>query len=196
MRSRQVIQRSPVAETAERPDSHAANQRRGMAEAFDCDRDQCAIAGIADRDQDIAQEARVADTLDGSAGEQLAKRRLVESSEFSEIRRLKIGACGQPGLPRILSELVPRADREAVVAAINPIADGRAKLRGDRPLMLNRQIRDAAPRIEAIGRGKSLRRTDVEAGAAGSAMIDLGRVRGKSEVGEYRAEKQPGAILP
>ena len=69
------------------------------------------------------------DALDRPAGEALAKRRLVERREFAEIGRLKIVARGQLGLSRFAGEFVPRTDRQAIVAAIDPVADRRAKLR-------------------------------------------------------------------
>ena len=43
-------------------------------------------------------------------------------------------------------------------------------------LVLDRQVRDAAAGIELVGRRKRVGRTDVEAAAAGAAMVRLGRV--------------------
>ena len=57
--------------------------------------------------------------------------------------------------------------------------------------MLDRQIGDAAARIELVGRGKGVGRADVEARPAGAAMIGLGRVGGKRELAEDGAEEQP-----
>jgi hypothetical protein len=71
-------------------------------------------------------------------------------------------------------ELVPRANSEAVVAAIDAIAHGAAEFTGDRALMLDGEVGNAAPRIETVGGGEGVGRTDVEAGAALAAMI-LGR---------------------
>ena len=62
--------------------------------------------------------------------------------------------------------------------------------------MLDRQIRNAAPRIEPVRRGKRVGRAHVEAGLARAAVIDLGRVRRKLERREDRAEEQPRAMLP
>src|SRR5476649_2771289 len=104
-----------------------------MREPLHGDPCERAIAGIADGDQHIAQKAHMPDALDRPAGETLAKRRLVESGEFAKRRRLKILARDQLGLARCLSELVPRADREAIVAAEYPGADRLAKLRVDVP---------------------------------------------------------------
>ena len=72
----------------------------------------------------------------------------------------------------------------------------RSRRRNSRPIwpvMLDRQIGNAAPRIEPVGRRKGRRRADVEAGPAGAAMVGLRRVRRQLERGEDRAEEQPRA---
>ena len=67
------------------------------------------------------------------------------------------------------------------------------QLSRDRSFVLDREVGDAAARVEPVGRGKGVRRAGVEAGAAGAAMIRLRRVWRKLEVGQDRAEKEPGA---
>ena len=130
------------------------------------------FARIADRDHHIAQESRMADSLDRTAGEPGAKTRIVEARKLGERRRLEIVAGGELRLASSGSELVPRADREAIVAAVDPIADTpRETPRANWPLVLDREVGNAAPRVELIGAGKGRGRADVEAGAAGSAMI-------------------------
>ena len=62
--------------------------------------------------------------------------------------------------------------------------------------MLDRQIRDAAPRIELVGRRKRRCRTDLEAAPAGAAVIALGSIGFQREAQIDLAEKQPGAELP
>src|SRR5580658_9920422 len=114
-----------------------------MREPRDGERRERAVSRIADRDQDIAKEARVPEAPHRAAGEALAKRRLVERGEFVERRRLKVRARDQGGFARALGELVPRTDRQAIVATEDAVADRRAKLRRDMPLMLDREIGDA-----------------------------------------------------
>ena len=65
----------------------------------------------------------------------------------------------------------------------------------DRSLVLDGEVGDAASRIEPVRRRECRRRADVEAGAAGAAMIAFGVVGRQIERGEDRAEKQPGAEL-
>ena len=57
---------------------------------------------------------------------------------------------------RGLGELVPRAHGQAVVAAEHAVADGLAELGWDVALVLDRQVGDAAARIELVGRRERL----------------------------------------
>src|SRR3546814_12835720 len=57
-----------------------------------------------------------------------------------------------------LGKFVPRADGEAIIAAIDAVADPAPQRDGDRAIMLDREIGDAAPRIEAVRRGKGVGR--------------------------------------
>ena len=70
---------------------------------------------------------------------------------------------------------------------------GGAQFARNGPFVLDREVGNAAPRIELVGRGERRGRADIEAGAATAAMVVLGRVRRQVERGEDRAEKQPGA---
>ncbi len=60
-------------------------------------------------------------------------------------------------------------------------------------LVLDGEIRDAAPCIQFIRRWKRLRRTDVETAAALSAVIGFGCIGFDLERGEDRSQEQPGA---
>ena len=96
---------------------------------------------------------------------------------------------------RRLREFVPRADREAIIAAIGPVADRRAQIDGDHPLMLDCQIRNAPPGIEPVRRGKRRRRASIEAAAARPAMVGRGAIGFQIEAQIDLAEKQPGAEI-
>ncbi len=75
-------------------------------------------------------------------------------------------------------ELVPRADGEAVVAAVDAVADSNAELVRDRAGMLDREVRDAAARIElerfwkGIGRACGLARVATAAGVQVQRRVD------------------------
>ena len=90
----------------------------------------------------------------------------------------------------LLRELVPRAHGETVVAAIDAVADGFAEFVRDWALVLDGQIRNAAPRIELVGRGEGRGRADLLAGIAGAAMIGVGVVARQVGCRKDRAEKQ------
>src|SRR5262249_28601887 len=114
-----------------------------------------------------------------------------EGGEFCEARGGQRRARQKIGLVRGAGKFVPRADREAVVAAIDAVTDQRTQFKGDHPLVLDRQIRNAAPSIELVRRRESPRWADVEAGRAGAAMVALRRVGCKLEGEVDLAEKQP-----
>jgi hypothetical protein len=65
------------------------------------------------------------------------------AGKLGQARRRHFGARQKIGLGRGPREFVPRADRETIVTAIDPISDKRARLDGDHSLVLDRQIRDA-----------------------------------------------------
>ena len=91
------------------------------------------------------------DPLDRRAGEHLAEAGIVEREQVGEPRRGQLGARQEGAVGRRgVGEAVPRADRQAIVAAIDAVADRRPELVRDRPLMLDRQIGDAAPRIDPV----------------------------------------------
>jgi hypothetical protein len=127
---------------------------------------QGAVARIADRDQDIADEAVAADALDRRFCKSRAKRRVIETHEFRKRGRTQIFACGEFCFAPGLREFVPGADREAIVAAIDAVANGLAEFVRDRALVFDGEIGNAASRIELVGRRKRRGRADVEAGPA------------------------------
>ena len=115
------------------------------------------------------------------------------SARRGQLRR----AAGRPGWPaRLLGEAVPRADRQAIVAAVDAVADRLAKLVRDRPGMLDRQVGDAAARIDPVGRRRSPasgRRRCSACSCRNAASAR--RVRLQLERGVDDAEEQPAAML-
>lgn len=94
-----------------------------------------------------------------------------------------------------LRKLVPGAYAQAIVAAIDAVADRFAVFTRDRALVLDGEIRNALARIKAIRRGKCVGGTDIETGLTRSAVIDIGAVARQVERGEDGAEKQPRAVF-
>ena len=116
----------------------------------------------------VAHHPVAADPLDRRAGEHLrgSRRRRAPADRRARARRARRAAAKARLACAACGELVPRADRQAIVAAIDAVADRRAEFVRDRPGMLDRQIGDAAPRIEPIGRGKGVGRAGALAGVA------------------------------
>src|SRR3954468_6181059 len=131
---------------------------------------------IAQAHREVAQPPLVADAPDRRAaqalveiglgpGKKLDQRRLVEAIADLEIR-----------LGRGLRESVPRADELTIVAAVDAVPDQRTQLFRNRALVLDRQVGDAAARVELVGTDDRLGRTDVDAAVAGAAMLFCRRI--------------------
>ncbi len=120
---------------------------------------------------------------------------VVQRGEIGQAGRLQLLAGVEGLLARRSRELVPGADRKAVVAAIDAVAQGFAIAVGDGPLVLDGQVRDAGPRIELEGRGEGIGRADVQARLAGAAVRLAGGVGRQLQVGQHRAQEQPRAVL-
>src|SRR5690606_4766505 len=106
---------------------------------------------VADRDRDIAHEAVAADALYRRAREARPEGTIVETREFGQRRRLEIGAGGELRLACALRELVPGAYGKAIVAAIDAVAHRLSERARHGALVLDRQVGDAALRIEPVG---------------------------------------------
>ena len=176
-------ERLRLEQPAERPDRHRPDQRRRIGEPR---RAISASAGSPLLPIAISTLRTKRSRPIRLIGEPAKRARKAASSrpQLREAGAPQIVARLQPGSRRAACELVPRAHRQAVVAAIDAIADRRAKLPRDVALVLDREVGDAAPRIELVGRRKRSGRADVEAGAAGAAVIASRRVRLERQVSE------------
>ena len=127
---------------------------------------------VADGVEHVAHEAVAADALDRALGEERAEGRVVQRGELGQRRAAAAPsrACSAVSRPSC-GELVPGADRQAVVAAVDAVAERGAVALRDRPGVLDGQVREAGARIELIGRREGVRRADVEAGAARAAVV-------------------------
>ena len=81
------------------------------------------------------------------------------------IRNVRVAGV-EAGLAGDRRELVPGADGQAVVAAIDAIAHGAAEFARDRRFRFDGEIGNAATRIELIRSREGARRANVEAGGA------------------------------
>lgn len=84
------------------------------------------IAGISQRDTHVAQEARALGPLDGGLAEEGAELLIGEGKKVAQAV-VEDGLAGvQAGLLRDFRKAVPRANCQAVVAAIDAVAHQRA----------------------------------------------------------------------
>jgi len=115
-----------------------------------------------------------------------------ERSEHRSIQPVARREFGQIDAPR---EAVPRADELAIVAAIDAVADRRTQDFGNRPGMLDGQIRDTAARVQTIGSYDRPGRTEIEAARAASAVRRNRFVDRQGPIGEDLAEKEERPFL-
>jgi len=148
---------------------------------------------IAEGDADIAQEARAFAAFDGRFAEEFAELLVIEGEEIAQgvfedaLARVKAGFFGG------LGEAVPRADMQAFVAAIDPVADGFAEFQRDGTLVFDGEIGNTAAGIEAMRRGDGVGRAGIHAAGAGSTVVDPPAVGFEFEGGEQFAEEKPCA---
>ncbi len=95
----------------------------------------------------------------------------VELQQFDQIWRFQI--CARVWLHQLsfAGEAVPRTDRQAIVAAVNAIADGRTQFDRNGPFQLDGQIGNALARIKRERRGDGIGRAGGEAARATATMI-------------------------
>ena len=134
-----------------------------------------AVADISERDTDIAQESAALDTFDGRPAKKRAELHIVEREIIAQ-RHPSRGRGGETGFTRNGGEAVPGTRLEAIVTSINSIANERSQLERDRAFKLDRQVRDAATRIEFVRLGDRTRGTRRDASNAGAATRRLLRI--------------------
>ena len=152
-------------------------------------RDNCRRrCGVAQRNRNVAKPALESDSSYRTAFGVLKPGCFVPRKQIGQLRgieampRREIVFCGWFG------ELVPRAEQLAIVAAVNAVADGLAKLRRNGALQLDSEVGNAATRIELVGRDDRLGRADFDTGGAAAAMVAL--IYRPAVAGRYRA--RPG----
>ena len=150
-----------------------------------------ALAAVAHGDGGVAAQARALGAADGRSAEGFPKFFRGHFSEPGESRIDQARAGSEFGRSRGGSLAVPRANILADVAAEDVTAHARAEVLGNRPALLDREIRNALVGIELVGREDRIRRTSLDATRAGAAAIRSGQVGGKFERSEDHAEEEP-----
>src|SRR6185503_4370480 len=100
----------------------------------------------------------------------------------------------EPRLARGRGETVPRAHFLAHVTAEHPIADQRPQLTRNQAAMLDREVRDAEPRVDLIGRDDRAGRAAIETAPARAAVLALERrIRLERPIDEHFAQQEERA---
>ena len=150
-------------------------------------------ADVAEGDADVAEEGGEFDAADGAEAEEGGEGGGVEGEEMAEGPLVDEGSGGEGGFAGGLGEAVPGASGEAVVAAVDAIAEGLAKFEGDGALVFDGEVGEAAAGVELVGGGDGLGGAGGEAAGAFAAVIVEGAVGGDFEGGEDFGEEEVAA---
>ena len=145
---------------------------------------------IAERYRKVPQPSSKSKTAKRAA---LALREVLllgPAEELDEVRGVEAVPDAEVRLGRDPRELVPGANELAIVAAEDPVADRWTERLGNRPMVLDRQVGNAAACVELIGRSDRTRRAGGHAGAAASAAVRRARVDRERKVRKQFAEHE------
>jgi hypothetical protein len=109
--------------------------------------------------------------VDRAAGEPFVKLAFGPLEERDQRRAVESVSHGEIGFSRGLRETVPGAHELAVVAAVDAVADQRPERLRDAAFVLDREVGDAAARIELVGADDGAGGTRVETAPARTAML-------------------------
>ena len=163
-----------------------------------------AQAGISNRNARIAHQAAPLRALHRASAKHVAEFLFGERDQPFQVRRKKRVLFTLAGLEirqrRHRRAAIPRANVLADVAAEDVPADGLAQFERNRAAQLDRQIGNAAPRVQNVRLDDGARRACVDAQAAVSAQIRRRRFRGVQRRREIErrhdhAEEQPRTQL-
>src|SRR5690606_39646768 len=145
---------------------------------------------VAQRHRHVAQPALVAYAADRRAGELRVEALRAPAEQLDQRSRVEPAARREiAGRPR-LCEAIPWTGELAVVAAVDAVADRRAKRLRNRAFQLDRQVGDAAARVDAVRRDDGAGWARVDAAHAAAAVIG-GRLRRRQrQVGIQRAQEE------
>ncbi len=127
------------------------------------------VADIAQRHADIAEEAAALDPLDRRPAKKRPKLRRRRAPGNPATASDAAGRAAKAALAGDRGEAIPRAGVEAIVAAIDAVADERTELERDRAFELDREIGNAATRIEPMRLGDRAGRAGRDAARATAA---------------------------
>ena len=148
---------------------------------------------IAKGDSHVAQKGGMPDAADRAPFRPCQKFGLTPAEQRRKLRCVEPMPGREVRFRCWLRILVPGTEELAVIAAVDAISHRLAEFDRDRVFQLDGEIRDAAPRIKFVRADDGLRRTDVDARRAGSAMGGNRCVDGQFQVRKDLAQEEPGA---
>jgi hypothetical protein len=151
---------------------------------------QFALRRIAEPDRNIAQPALMSDAANRAAFEPLVEILLAPSKQLDQRNAVEAIAHIKVVQRRALREFVPRADYLAIVASQHPVADQGPQIQRNAALQFDREIGNAAPRIEPLRAEDGLGWADGNAGGALAAMRAGWRIHRQRQVGVDLAEEE------
>ena len=134
-----------------RPGSVLSDQGFGIARGLFEGGQGGFVSDISQRHADISEQAAAFCAQHGGAGETLFKPGFLQGQQFEEIRLGKVRTGLRLHQLPFAGESVPWTDGQAIVATVDPVANGRAQFDRDGAFELDGEVRDAAPGIELEG---------------------------------------------
>ena len=119
------------------------------------------IAAIAERHAHVPQESRSLRAPNRASREQFREPRIVERQKPLERPAFELAGV-QARLARRRSETIPRADVLADVAAEDPFTDQGPQLAGDGAAKFDREVGDAAARVDLLRSNDGLGRAGID----------------------------------
>src|SRR5712671_2774258 len=190
------FQRSARSMALQRPDDVLAHECRPVLRSrAQCREHAPAPRSIAESHGEIAQPALVANPQDRAAGHALSEFVSVPREKVDELGAVQTVTHLEIRLRRELRVAVPRANELAVVAAEDTVADERPQFDGNAPFQLDREVGNAAPRVQRIRCNDGARRADIQTLGAAAAVLAHRYIQGKRQIRVDVSEKEIRARL-
>ena len=148
-------------------------------------------AGVPEGNADVSQEAVAFDSFDGGLREEGSELLRVESEEVAEAMVKEAWTGVEAGFSGDLGEAVPGTGVEAVVAAVDAVADGATEFQWDTSFVLDGEIGNAALCGQLSRGGDSLGRAGLDTGGAFSAVVSRCFIGFELQRGKELAKEKP-----
>src|SRR5216683_6727911 len=190
------FQRSARSMALQRPDDVLAHECRPVLRSrAQCREHAPAPRSIAESHGEIAQPALVANPQDRAAGHALSEFVSVPREKVDELGAVQTVTHLEIRLRRELRVAVPRANELAVIAAEDTVADERPQFDGNAPFQLDREVGNAAPRVQRIRCNDGARRANIQTLGTAAAVLAHRGIQGKRQIRVDVSEKEIRARL-